>query len=85
VATTYCHDIDDAIERRKASSITTDRHSKIGPKELAKEWNVGLETAKNTMQVTTQNGVRTAVHHVETSESGSSSLAPTLIARYLVL
>ena len=52
VATTYRVDIDDAIWRRKASSITTDRHSKVGPEELAKKWNVGLETAKKTIQVT---------------------------------
>jgi hypothetical protein len=62
VASLYRDDIDDAIERRKVSSITTDRHSKIGRKEMVYKWNVGLETAKNTIQVTTQNGVRTSVH-----------------------
>ena len=55
VATVYRDDVDDAIERRKVSSMATDRHSKIGPEELARKWNVGLETAKNTMKVTTQN------------------------------
>ena len=37
VATVYRDDIDDAIERRKVLSMTTDRHSKIGPEELAKK------------------------------------------------
>jgi hypothetical protein len=63
VATTYRQDVDDAIEKRKASSvITTDRHSKVGPEELASKWNIGLQTAKETLEVTTQHGVRTAVH-----------------------
>jgi hypothetical protein len=62
VVSTCRDDIDEVIEWRKASSITTDRHSKVGPEELAKKWNIGLETAKNTIQETTQNGIRTAVH-----------------------
>ena len=37
VATVYCNHVDNAIERQKVSSMTTDRHSKIGPEELAKK------------------------------------------------
>jgi hypothetical protein len=63
VATAYRDDIDEAIERRKGLSVlTTDRHSKVGPEELSRKWNIGLQTAKDTLEVTTQHGIRTAVH-----------------------
>ena len=35
-----------------------DRHSKVGPEELARKWNIGLQTAKDTLEATTQHGVR---------------------------
>jgi hypothetical protein len=60
VATTYCKDID---EKRNASSIiTNDRHSKVTPEELSRKWNIGLQTAKDTLQATTQYGVQMAIH-----------------------
>ena len=63
IATTYRDDVDEAIERRKESGVhMTDRHSKVGPEELSRKWNIGLQTAKDTLDVTTQHGVRTAVH-----------------------
>ena len=63
IATTYRADIDEANEKRKESGVlTTDRHSKVGPEELSRKWNIGLQTAKDTLEVTTQHGVRTAVH-----------------------
>jgi hypothetical protein len=62
VATAYRDDVDEAMEKRKASVLTSDRHSKVGPEELSRKWNIGLETAKATLGVTTQHGVRTAVH-----------------------
>jgi hypothetical protein len=40
----------------------SDRHSKVGPEELSRKWNIGLETAKATLNVTMQHGVQTAVH-----------------------
>ena len=49
-------------QRTKAATITKDRHSKVGPEELARKWNIGLQTAKDTLEATTQHGVRTAVH-----------------------
>ena len=42
--------------------VSKQRHSVITPKHIAKTWNVGLDTAKRTLQVTTQKGIRTAVH-----------------------
>jgi hypothetical protein len=62
VATAYRDDVDEAMEKRKASVLTSDRHLKVGPEELSRKWNIGLETAKATLGMTTQHGVRTAVH-----------------------
>jgi len=63
IATAHRADIDEAIEKQKESGvITTDRHSKVGPEELSRKWNIGLQMAKDTLKVTTQHGVRTAVH-----------------------
>jgi hypothetical protein len=58
----YRDDVDEAMEKRKASVLTSDRHLKVGPEELSRKWNIGLETAKATLGMTTQHGVRTAVH-----------------------
>ena len=54
IATDYRQDVD--------SVITKDRHSKVTPEELARKWNIGIQTAKDTLQVTEQTGVRTAIH-----------------------
>jgi hypothetical protein len=58
---TFCKclidDVDEAMEKRKASVLTTDRHSKVGPEELSRKWNIGLEMAKATLDVMTQHGV----------------------------
>jgi Fe2+ or Zn2+ uptake regulation protein len=63
IATAYRDDLDAWEEQRKVSSITSnDRHSRVTPEEVARKWNIGLETAKNTLRVTTQYGIRTAVH-----------------------
>ena len=52
IATTYCKDIDEMHGNcDKASSvITNDRHSKVTPEELSRKWNIGLDTAKDTLQ-----------------------------------
>jgi hypothetical protein len=57
VAMAYRDDVDEAMEKCKASVITLDRHSKVGPEELSRKWNIGLETAKATLDMTTQHGV----------------------------
>ena len=62
ITSTYCEDVDSWTENRKVSSIdSNDRHSQIGPEELARKWNVGIQTAKDTLNVTTQHGVCIAV------------------------
>ena len=67
IATSFREDIDALEDKRKvADVITKDRHSRVGPEELARKWNVGLETAKNTLETTTQYGIRTAVHPMTT-------------------
>ena len=44
------------------SIINNDKHSKIGPEELSKKCNIGLQTSKDTLAATTQHGVHTLVH-----------------------
>ena len=62
-AKTFRDDIDGcADERRVQSIITNDRDSKIAPEELSRKWNIGLQTAKDTLAAMTQHGVRTDVH-----------------------
>ncbi len=43
-------------------TFTSERHSCVTFENLSRKWNIGLETAKQTLQVTTQRGIRTAVH-----------------------
>jgi hypothetical protein len=45
-----------------SATITSERHSSVTFENLSCKWNIGLETAKRTLQVTTQRGIRTAVH-----------------------
>ena len=37
------------------------RHSGVSAETLSRKWKIGLDTARNTIQVTTQQGIRTAV------------------------
>ena len=64
IATTYRDDIDHSHQRgnQLCSVITNERHSKVTPEEVARKWNIGLQTAKDTLKVTTQAGIRTANH-----------------------
>jgi hypothetical protein len=45
-----------------SAAFTSERHSSVTFENLSRKWNIGLETAKRTLQVTTQRGIRTAVH-----------------------
>jgi hypothetical protein len=63
IATAYRNDVDEWSATRRASSIiSNERHSAATPEELARMWNIGLQTAKDTVQVTMQKGIRTAIH-----------------------
>jgi hypothetical protein len=41
---------------------TQRRHSIVNAEELSRKWGIGLETAKKTLKVTTQYGIRHAIH-----------------------
>jgi hypothetical protein len=41
------------------STVTSQRKSTTTPEELSRKWGIGLETAKKTLNATTQRGVRT--------------------------
>ena len=46
-----------------ASSVATKgRHSAVNAEELSRKWGIGLETARKTLKVTTQYGIRHALH-----------------------
>ena len=63
IATAHREDVDDwSATRRAFSIISNERHSAVTPEELARKWNIGLQTAKETVRVTTQKGIRTAMH-----------------------
>ena len=63
IATTFRDDIDGWAEEHKVHSIVTnDRHSKIGPEELSRKCNIGLQNTKDNIAETTQHGVHNAVH-----------------------
>ena len=69
IAMTYRDDIDQWEEGRKASSIISDeRHLKATPEELASKWNIGLQTAKDTIRVTARNK-NSSTSHDETCSS----------------
>jgi hypothetical protein len=57
VVTAYHDDVDKAMEKFKASVLTSNRHSKVGLKELSRKWNIGLEMANATLDVMMQHGV----------------------------
>jgi ribosomal protein S25 len=45
-------------EHHKVAGVdTNDRHSSVTPEELSRKLNIGIQTAKNTLGVTTQHGV----------------------------
>jgi hypothetical protein len=44
------------------SMETQRRHSIVNAEELSRKWGIGLETAKKTLKVTTQYGIRHAIH-----------------------
>jgi hypothetical protein len=47
---------------RAICALDTKRHSQISPEILAEKWRIGLQTAKDTLNATTQLGIRHAVH-----------------------
>ena len=48
------------IERKIGTVRTNDRHTRVNAENLARMWNIGLDSAKRTLQVTQQTGTRSA-------------------------
>jgi hypothetical protein len=44
--------------------ISKTRHSVVSPENVARAWNIGIEKAKDTLRVTTQKGIRYAIHPI---------------------
>ncbi len=38
--------------------IRMNKHSKVGPQELSRKWNIGLQMAKDTLDASMQHGVQ---------------------------
>ena len=56
----YIYEIE---QRRTASQFNSnERHLKVSYEELTTKWNIGLETARNTMNATAQQVVRTSMY-----------------------
>ena len=56
------HDALTGTHGRISATFTSEQHSSVTFQSLSHKWNIGLETDKQTLQVTTQRGIRTAVH-----------------------
>ena len=54
----------DVMESVKISSFQVNWHSSPTPETVSRLWNVGLETAQQTLRATTQQGIRSAVHPI---------------------
>jgi hypothetical protein len=48
-----------------ATTQSSTRKSSVSPNELATKWNIGLETAQQTVQATTQLAIRQAIHPLQ--------------------
>ena len=48
-----------------ASLQSQERHSIITPEHISRTWKIGLKTAQETLQCTTQRGIRTALHPIQ--------------------
>lgn len=49
-------------QRWAAEVVSNERHTTVSSENLARKWGIGLQTAQQTLRVTTQRGIRTAIH-----------------------
>ena len=56
------HDAPTGTVHGIGATFSSERHSSITAENLSRKWNIGIDTAKKTLQVTTQRGIRTALH-----------------------
>ena len=61
VESRFCSDV---MESATISSFQVNWYSSPTPETVSRLWNVGLETAQWTLQATTQQGIRSAVHPI---------------------
>lgn len=54
----FMEDIEDTVVVTLASAQSTSRGSELTPEFLSRQWGIGLQSAKNTIRVTTQKGIR---------------------------
>lgn len=60
---TLLRDLEDSVQVRDVHAVqSTNRKSHISKEDLARRWGLGVETAARTLVVTTQKGIRNAVH-----------------------
>lgn len=63
IATTYWDDVDQLNSKKKVSRILSNEwYLKVMPEEIACKWNIGIQTAKDTIWVMTQCRIWTALH-----------------------
>lgn len=63
IMTMYRDDVDAWDEQRwTASIVSNDQHSKVMAEEHSRKWNIGIQTAKDTLSNMMQQGIRMAVH-----------------------
>jgi hypothetical protein len=63
ITTAYRDDIDAQNKARKLSRIISNNpHSAATPEDLSRLWNIGLQTAKDAVRVTTQKSIRMVIH-----------------------
>ena len=63
LATSVRYSGEEDLKMTKVSAVNTrSRHADVTPEVLAEKWRIGLQTAKDTLKVTTQNGIRHALH-----------------------
>ena len=60
VAEVRVEDVPSDVPTRR-TFVSNERHSQVSPEELSDRWCIGLAQAKNTIKVTTQKGVRSAI------------------------
>ena len=71
--------------RDAASVATKQRHSSVNAEELARKWHIGLETARKTFKVTTQYGIRHALHPLRRRyQDGSFGVALSTTKRHVL-
>ena len=60
IAEVRVEDVPSDVPTRR-TFVSNERHTQVSPEELSDRWCIGLAQAKNTIKITTQKGVRSAI------------------------